>query len=409
MADRRKRKEEREHALLSASSAHKWLYCTPSARLEEALPDKTGRAAEEGTLAHAMCELKLSKLFTDKNMTQKTYTTRMNKLQKHELYSPEMERFTQEYVDYIQELAFSMPAAPFIAVEKRLNYGDWAPEGFGTGDCVLLQGTELHIVDFKYGKGVPVSAEGNPQLALYALGALAEFGIIYPIEKVVLHIVQPRLKSFTNWETSREELLAWGTWVKNRAELAYRGDGDFVEGAYCDSCFCKIAGTCRHRADNHMGLMDTAMDPVSGKVSEPATLSDEEVGAILKKAQFLKKWVEKLEKYALDTLLAGGAIPGWKLIEGRSNRSFSNQEEVFSAIISSGYNEELLYERKPLSLTEVEKILDRETWQTVVTPYVINPEGKPTLAPADDKRPELKLKTSAEDAFGGENQYKEES
>jgi len=405
----KKKEEEREHALLSASSAHKWLYCTPSARLEDELPDKSGQAAEEGTLAHAICELKLTKLFTDQNMTTRTFNSRMNKLQKDKLYNPEMDRFTDEYVDYVKELAFSMPAAPFIAIEKRLNYGNWAPEGFGTGDCVMLQGTELHIIDFKYGKGVPVSAEGNSQLALYALGALEEFGIIYPIEKVVLHIVQPRLKSFTKWETTRAELLAWGEWVKGRAELAYKGEGEFVEGAYCDSCFCKIAGTCRRRAENHLALLDTAMDPVSGKVTEPATLSNEEVGAILKKAQFLKKWVEKLEKYVLDTLVAGGSIPGWKLIEGRSNRAFTNQEEAFAAIISSGYNEELLYERKPLSLTEVEKILDKETWQTVVTPFVIKPTGKPTIAPADDKRPEMKLKTSAEEAFGGENQYKEET
>ena len=403
------KKKEREHALLSASSSHKWLYCTPSARLEAALPDKAGAAAEEGTLAHAICELKLSKLFTDQNMTTRTYNSRMNKLQKDERYSPEMDRFTDEYVDYVKELAFSMPAAPFLAVEKRLDYSTWAPEGFGTGDCILLQGTELHIIDFKYGKGVPVSAEGNSQLALYALGAMEEFGVIYPIEEVVLHIVQPRLGSFTKWETSRKELLAWGEWVKGKAALAYKGEGEFREGSYCDSCFCKIAGTCRQRAENALALMDTAVDPVSGKVTEPATLSDEEVGAVLKKAQFLKKWVEKLEKYALEKLVTGGSIPGWKLIEGRSNRAFTSQEEAFAAIIASGYNEELLYEKKPLPLTEVEKLLDKETWKNVVTPFVVKPQGKPTIAPADDKRPEMKLKTSVEEAFGGENQYKEET
>ncbi len=403
-----KKKEEREHALLSASSAHKWLYCTPSARLEADLPDKAGQAAEEGTLAHAICELKLSKLFTDQNMTTRTFNSRMNKLQKDDLYDPEMERYTDEYVDYVKELAYSMPAAPFIAVEKRLNYNSWAPEGFGTGDCVMLQGTELHIIDFKYGKGVPVSAEGNPQLALYALGALEEFGIIYPIEKVVLHIIQPRLKSSTKWETNRTELLAWGEWVKGRAELAYKGEGEFQQGAYCDSCFCKNSGTCRCRANSNLAVMDDAIDKESGKIKEPATLSDEEVGAILKKAQFLKKWVEKLEKYALEKLVAGGVIPGWKLVEGRSNRAFTNQDEAFAAIVASGYNEELLYERKPLTLIEVEKMLDKETWQNVVAPFVTKPVGKPTIVPADDKRPEMKLRTSAEDAFGGENQYKEE-
>ena len=400
--------KEREHALLSASSAHKWINCTPSARLEDKLPDTAGVAAAEGTLAHSLCELKLTKIFTDQNMTTRTYNSRLKKLKEDSLYQPEMDRFTDEYVEYVKEIAFSMPAAPTMMVEKRLDYSAYAPEGFGTGDCVMLQGTELHIVDFKYGKGVPVKAEGNPQLALYALGALAEYGFIYPVEKIVLHIVQPRISNIDRWETTVEEITAWGGWVKERAELAYKGEGEFHEGTWCDSCFCKIAGTCRHRAEKHLQLMETAMGK-DNLVTDHSTLSDEEIGAILKKAQFLASWVKKLESYAQNRLLEGGQIPGWKLVEGRSNRTFTDTEAAFGAIVEAGYDRALLYEEKPIALTEAEKLVDKKVWDTVAASYVVKPQGKPTLVPADDKRPEYKPKTDAQSAFGGDNKYKEET
>lgn len=400
--------KEREHALLPASSAHKWLNCTPSARLEDKLPDTAGAAAAEGTLAHSLCELKLTKIFTDQNMTTRTYNSRLKKLKEDSLYQPEMDRFTDEYVEYVKEIAFSMPAAPTMMVEKRLDYSAYAPEGFGTGDCVMLQGTELHIVDFKYGKGVPVKAEGNPQLALYALGALAEYGFIYPVEKIVLHIVQPRISNIDRWETTVEEITAWGGWVKERAELAYKGEGEFHEGTWCDSCFCKIAGTCRHRAEKHLQLMETAMGK-DNLVTDHSTLSDEEIGAILKKAQFLASWVKKLESYAQSRLLEGGQIPGWKLVEGRSNRTFTDTEAAFRAIVEAGYDRALLYEEKPITLTEAEKLVDKKVWDTVAASYVVKPQGKPTLVPADDKRPEYKPKTDAQSAFGGDNKYKEET
>lgn len=400
--------KEREHALLSASSAHKWLNCTPSARLEDKLPDTAGAAAAEGTLAHSLCELKLTKIFTDQNMTTRTYNSRLKKLKEDSLYQPEMDRFTDEYVEYVKEIAFSMPAAPTMMVEKRLDYSAYAPEGFGTGDCVMLQGTELHIVDFKYGKGVPVKAEGNPQLALYALGALAEYGFIYPVEKIVLHIVQPRISNIDRWETTVEEITAWGGWVKERAELAYKGEGEFHEGTWCDSCFCKIAGTCRHRAEKHLQLMETAMGK-DNLVTDYSTLSDEEIGAILKKAQFLASWVKKLESYAQNRLLEGGQIPGWKLVEGRSNRTFTDTEAAFRAIVEAGYDRALLYEEKPITLTEAENLVDKKVWDTVAASYIVKPQGKPALVPADDQRPEYKPKTDAQSAFGGDNKYKEET
>lgn len=408
MPAKKNTEKAREHALLSASSAHKWINCPPSARLEAGLPDQAGEAAKEGTLAHAMCELKLSRLFTDKNMSTRTYNGRMKKLQEQELYSPEMDRFTDEYVDYIKEIAFGFQTSPTIMIEKKLDYSAYAPEGFGTGDCVMLHGRELHIIDFKYGKGVPVSAEDNPQLGLYALGAIAEYGFIYPIETVSLHIVQPRINNISRQEILLANLLEWGEFVKERAALAFQGAGEFCDGPWCDSCFCKIAGTCRHRAEHNMELMKYAADPITGRPKEPATLTDEEVGQILKRAQYLSAWVKKLEKHALDTLVGGGEIPGWKLVEGRSNRTFTDTDSAMQAAIQAGYDEALLYEKKPIPLTEMEKLIDKDTWKNTIAGYIVKPQGKPTLAPADDKRAEYRAQPTAADAFGGENQYKEE-
>lgn len=402
------KEKERKHSILAASGAHKWLNCPPSARLEETLPDKAGEAAAEGSLAHSLCELKLTKLFTDQNMTTRTYNSRLKKIQEDEKYQPEMERFTDEYVDYIKEIAFAMPAAPTVVVEKRVDYGAYAPEGFGTADCLMLQGSTLHVVDFKYGKGVPVEAERNPQLSLYALGALSEYGFIYPIERVILHIVQPRIPNTSSWETTTRELLAWGEYVKERAALAYKGEGEFQEGKWCDSCFCKTAGTCRHRAEKHMQLMEVAAPEGKPRDVQSACLSDEEVGSILKRAQYLASWVKKLEAYATNRLMEGAEVPGWKLVEGRSNRAFSDTDAAFGAVISAGYDRSLLYEEKPVTLTEAEKLIDKDTWKNVVADYIVKPPGKPTLVPADDHRPEYKIKPSATEAFGGSNQYKEE-
>ena len=205
-----KKTEERKHALLSASSAKKWLHCTPSARLEDALPDEQSPYAAEGTLAHSICELKLAKQFTDKNMSDRTYKSRLGKLMKDPLYDKEMDGFTDGYAEYITGIAYNFPSAPYVAVEKKVDYGLWAPEGFGTCDCILIHGNEMHVCDFKYGKGKPVSSYENPQLMLYALGAWNAFRMIYPIQKVTLHIIQPRIDNTSSWEVSVEELLRWG-------------------------------------------------------------------------------------------------------------------------------------------------------------------------------------------------------
>lgn len=411
------KKKEREHALLSASSAKKWIHCPPSARLEESIPDQDSVYAKEGTLAHSICELKLSKLFTDKNMAERTYKSRLKKLQDNELYQPEMEGYTDEYVDYVSNIAFSFPAAPFITVEKRLDYSPWAPEGFGTGDCIIIYGKDLHVIDFKYGKGVPVKAEGNYQMALYGLGAYNEYGMLFGIENVHFHITQPRIPNNSSWSTSLKELLVWGEKVvKPAAEKAFKGEGEFQPADYCNGdkenyCkdgFCKAYGRCRATMDKNMALFEDAWNKEENRRKLPPLLSWEEVGQLLKKAMFLKSWVENLEKISLERIVSGEEVPGWKIIEGRSNRVLSDSDMAFKELMDAGYDEEVLYDKKPLPLGTLEKLVSKED-KGILARYIIKPQGKPTLAPEDDARPAMVIeRVSAEEAFGGKNSYKEE-
>lgn len=406
----KKKTEDRTHALLSASSAKKWLHCTPSARLENAIPEEQSTYAAEGTLAHSICELKLAKQFTDKNMTDKVYKARMGKLMKDPLYAKEMDGFTDAYLDYITGIAYNLPSAPYVAVEKQVDYGSWAPEGFGTCDCILLQGTEMHVCDFKYGQGKAVSSRENPQLMLYALGAWNAFRMIYPIKTITLHIIQPRIDNTSSWEISLEDLLRWGEdTVKPQALKAYRGEGECVQGKWCDDCFCRLSATCRARAEANMSLMGEAENPPgSGAplMKLPPQLSNEEVGGLLKRAQFLKAWVNKLEAFAQGEILAGREVPGWKLVEGRSNRTIPNIDAAYEALRAAGYPEAALYKMQPLPLGELEKLLEKDH-KKILEGYIVKPPGKPTLVPEDDKRPAISSATIAEGAFGGENTYKE--
>lgn len=400
------RKRDRAHALLSASASERWICCPPSARLEEQFPEQTSDYAEEGTLAHGICELKLRRIFLEPGMPDRTFRTRMNKLKKHELYKPEMERFTDEYVDYIKEITYGYPSAPYVAVEKQVDYGHIAKEGFGTADCVILYGDELHVIDFKYGTGVPVSAHGNSQLSLYAAGAVAAYSMIYAIRQVHLHVVQPRLDRFTKWSLKVSELREWETFVKERAELAWEGKGEFQQGNWCR--FCRASALCRHRKDENLSLESYTGTGPEAPAPLPPLLSSEEVGQILARAQHLASWVKKLERYALESLMKGKTIPGWKLVEGRSNRVITDMDAAYAKLQEAGYAEALLYQRVPVPLTEAEKLISREDYDGILSRYVQKPKGKPTLAPESDARPEYQPDISAEEAFGGKNAYKEE-
>lgn len=391
---------DKAHALLGASSAKRWLACPPSVRLGESFgADTPSTYAAEGTLAHEICELKLRKKFTEPGMSQATFTRRMNKLKKHELYQDEMQACSDEYVDVVNEAVLSYPTAPYIAVEKRVDYSAVAPEGFGTADCILIGGDTLHVIDYKHGKGIPVDADENPQLMLYAVGALMEYDMFYPIEQVKLTIVQPRLSSVSEWAVPADKLRTWANEVvKPRAQLAYEGKGDYASGDHCR--FCRAKSICRKRADDNLAIAKHNFDM-------PPRLSHDEVGQILMQARNLKSWVADLEEWALHEALLGYKVPGWKPVEGRRSRAFTNADEAFDVLTANGTDEALLYNRVPLTLAQVEKLIGKAKFAELLGDKVVSTPGKPTLVPESDKRPIYKL-AAAQQAFGGaENNTKE--
>lgn len=385
-----------KHALLSASSAARWLNCPPSVRLTENMPDTESIYAKEGTLAHEMCEIKLSGFIAP--VPKRTITTKLNKLKKSELYQPEMDTYTDVYVNYVKKLAMSFDSRPGMFVEKQVDYSNYVPDGFGTSDCIIVCGKNLHIIDFKYGKGVPVSAEDNPQMKLYALGAVNLYQMFYPIKQIHLSIIQPRLDNISEWKISLEDLLSWGESIKSIAQLAYDGKGEFKSGAHCK--FCKIASTCRKRAEENLQLAQYEFaKPASTAKEGEATLSDSEVGQVLSQAQELKKWVEDLEKYALEAVLNGNKIDGWKAVEGRGSRSWSSDsEEIEHRLSSLGYPSSLAYERKILSVAQLEKVIGKDGFENFSDLFEKS-KGKPALAPKSDKRPEYVQGTTATEDF----------
>lgn len=295
--------------------------------------------------------------------------------------------------------------APTVAVEVQVDFSDYVPEGFGTCDCCIIGGDLLSIVDYKHGKGVPVSAVGNPQMRLYALGALHRYAPVFgdTIKRVRMTIDQPRLDSYTTDEITVEELRAWGESIKPIAQKAFSGLGEFVPGDHCR--FCRGKAQCRARANINTALEDfkdcvpagsipaDAMVPqehshtgaLTGEEIHPL-LSDEEIGALLYRGKFLVQWYTDLENYATEALKQGKAIPGWKLVEGRSNRTFTDQEEAIKAVIAAGYDEAMVYERKPKTLTQLEELMGKADFKEKIGSFVYKPPGKPTLAPASDKR-----------------------
>lgn len=388
--------EEKKHAVLSASGAHRWINCPPSVKLNESLPVGTSIYAEEGTLAHEICELKIRKTFLEP-MTAKAYSTKLNKLKKHELFQKEMLGYTDTYLEYIQNLVHSCETAPVIAVEKKVEFGEYVKDGYGTADCILVFGDTLTIIDFKYGKGVPVSAEHNPQMMLYAIGAYKAFSFLYDIKKIRMAIIQPRISNTASeFEMSVEELFKWAhEVVKPAAELAYKGEGDFKAGEHCR--FCGVRATCRERARQNL-------EADFYEMKLPPLLTDGEVGEALKKAQDLAKWAEHLKEYALAESLKGKIIPGWKAVNGRSIRVFKNPEEAVKKIIDSGIDEALLYERKMYSLAQIEKLVGVKQFNDIAGDLIEKAPGKPTLVLESDKRERITNIVTAQADFKGDEE-----
>lgn len=388
----------RAHALLSASSAHRWLVCTPSARLEDTLPDTTSGAAREGTLAHEIAELKLRRALVEP-MSTRSFNSRLKKMkeQAHEgkpLFDEEMLRHTDAYVEYIQGIVHAFPAPPYIAIERRVDYSAYAPEGFGTADCIIIGSKQLHINDFKYGKGVPVSAIENPQMKLYALGAIRAYSMLYEIETVHMAIFQPRISDQpSEWSISAAELLAWGESIKPVAALAFEGKGEYVPGEHCG--FCRAKETCRARVEHLLSV-----EPIAPL--KPPLISWGEVGDVLKRAEGIVSWYSSLKKLALAEALKGGDVPGWKAVAGRGSREYTDLDAAFAHLKENGIDEALLFERQPITPPALEKTLGKKQYRELLEEpgHVISKPGAPTLAPADDKRPALANQISPEQAFG---------
>ena len=389
----------REHASLTASGSVRWLACPPSAQLEKQFPDTTSEAAREGTLAHEICEIKArQRLFKkgDPGYLAKSAATReLNKLRKDPMYFDEMEEFTDDYVEELDIHALEFPERPHIALETRLDLSDWVPDGFGTADCIMVGGDKLLVADFKFGKGVRVEAEGNTQMLLYALGAWKKFSLIYDIQRIKMVIIQPRLSVNPSvWENTIGELTNFGVYARERAQLAINGEGEFCPGE--EQCrFCRARQQCRARADYNIEM---AFGDV-GKL--PPLITDKEVGSYLEKGEDVAKWLKDLQDYALSTCLSGGDIPGYKAVEGRGSRDWTDQEAAFKALQASGIPETMMYERKALTLAALEKVVGKKVFAETVSEYIEKKPGKPALVKASDKRPAITSTPSVEEAFEG--------
>lgn len=361
----------KRHAILSASGAHRWMNCTPSARLELEFDDNSGEAAAEGTAAHALCEHKLRRAL---KMRSKKPISKYD--------SDEMDACTDGYAEFVLEIVEQEKQSckdPLVLIEQRLNFSRYVPDGFGTGDCVIIADGSLHIIDFKFGQGVLVNAEDNPQMKLYALGALELFEAIYDISTVAMSIYQPRRENVSTQTVLKESLYQWAEeTLKPTAVMAFNGEGEYVPGDHCQ--FCRAAVKCRARAEARLKL-------AAFEFALPPLLLDEEIAEMLSKLDDLTSWANAIKEYALQSALNGKEWPGFKLVAGRSVRKYADEEAIVKAAKSAGYHD--IYKQNLLSVTEMEALLGKKRFNEVLGGLVIKPPGKPTLASILDKRPAI--------------------
>lgn len=377
----------REHAILSASGAHRWLNCTPSARLEEPVPDTSSIYSEEGTLAHDLAELELKRIL--KEVDEKSYSKQLKAIKDHELFSQEMIGYIDQFANYVMEQymeAKERSPDAVIFLEQRLDFSRWVPEGFGTGDCTIISDKVMEIIDFKYGKGVEVEAEDNVQMMLYALGALDTYGYIYDIDIVRMTVHQPRIDNVSTWELEVEELLGWAHNVlQPKAKVAWAGEGEAVPGDWCR--FCKVKNRCRARAEVAVSI------PSDFDYKDPNLLTVDEIAELLNKVGQIESWAKDISTYALEQARDHGVkFKGWKLVEGRSNRRYADPEGVEKKLRAAKYKVKDIFKPRELKgITDMTKLLGRKKFNELLeqTGLVIKPEGRPTLAPESDKRPEI--------------------
>lgn len=368
-----------KHAILSASGASRWLACTPSARLEQNYPNSTSDFAREGTLAHELGELTLQKEL--KLISTRKYNSEFKKIEVNELFTKDMPDYVDIYVDTCMEKVSEAKAKTpdaVISLEQRLNFSRWVPEGFGTGDMVVIADGTIEIIDLKYGKGVPVSAIGNKQMRLYALGAIAEYEFLYDIENVKMTIIQPRLDSISTDEIKAEDLLKWAEEeLKPKAELAFKGEGEFCAGDHCG--FCRAKAVCKARADKNMEL-------TKYEFKESTLLEKEDIADILGRVKEFTKWAKDVQDYALQEALNGAEFPGWKVVEGRANRKYTDEDKIGEILIGQGFLESIIYTKKLAGITEMESALGKKEVVRLLGDYIEKPQGKPVLVIETDKR-----------------------
>ena len=367
---------ERDHALLSASSAHRWLACPPSAVAAEKYPEQNTEFTREGTLAHEVAEI---------------YAGGGNTAPGNEI-TREMIGCAEAYRDYIDELKKTDDAV--VLLEQRVDYSPWAPDGFGTCDCILIQDETLTIIDYKYGVGVAVSAEDNPQMKLYALGALNDFGIALDVTKVEMHIFQPRINNISRDALTVDELLAWAEkTVKPIAEKAAKGKGNYSAGSHCK--FCPHAGRCRSLTKTCTEFLETH----SLRVAVPI-LAPHEVAEVLAMEPLVSLWLKRIKNQALNTLMDGGEIPGFKVVEGElGNRKWTDETDVWNVLTGAGYDKEDITETKLLSPAAMDKALGKKKVAELLEQLIDRSPGAPTVVPVTDKRPVYDRLAEAKEDF----------
>jgi len=369
-----------KHALLSPSSSHRWMNCTPSAMLEAEFENKSSSAAEEGTAAHAFCEHKLKKAL---RMRSKRPVSDYD--------SDEMQEHTDAYVDFVLEqleIAKQTCKDPIILIEQKVDFSEYVPDGFGTADCLIVSDDKLHIIDFKYGLGVLVEAEENPQMKCYALGALAIYDSLYDITEVSMSIFQPRRDNVSTWTVSVEDLRIWAEEeLKPKAEMAIRGDGDFCAGEWCQ--FCRAAVKCRARAEEKLKIAQE-------EFKLPPLLTDEEIEELLPILPDITKWANDIAAYALESAVHHGKEwNGYKVVEGRSNRKYSDEDAVAKAAKEHGYTD--IYKQSLINITEMQKLMGKKDFEEIIGGLLIKPQGKPTLVPITDKRQPMNVANVKDD------------
>ena len=371
-----------DHAVLSASGSHRWLNCTPSARLELEFENTGSEAAKEGTAAHALCEHKLKRAL---HMRSRRPVSDYD--------SDEMEECTDAYVDFVMEqyeAAKQVCEDPVILIEQRLDFSCYVPDGFGTGDCLIISDDRLHIIDFKYGMGVLVEAEDNPQMKLYALGALAVYDALYDIREVSMTIFQPRRENVSTWTVSVEDLKAWAeNELKPRAKAAYDGEGEYLPGEWCT--FCRAAVRCRVRAEEKLKLAQT-------EFRMPPLLTDAEIEDILAVLPDLTKWANEIAAYALDAALNHGKEwNGFKVVEGRSVRKYRDEAAVAEAAKEAGYKD--IYRQSLIPLTEMQRLMGKDRFEEILGGLITKAPGRPILVPKSDRRPAMNVSNAINEFY----------